>query len=81
MPLKNSNKPFGKLIQRDDLGWRLFFLTGLLLGPPSTRPVDADLTNIRIGTPLSVLAIAGRVKLIWPHGVLYYVLATELTWL
>lgn len=45
--------------QRADLGWRLFFLTGLLLGPLSTRLVGDNVTNIHIDTPLPVLVIAG----------------------
>ena len=45
--------------QRGDIGWRLFFLTGLLLGPLSSRLVVGNSDNIRIDTPLPVLIIAG----------------------
>lgn len=47
------------LDQSNDLGWRLFFLTGLLLGPLSVRLVDGNEADIRIDTPLPVLVIAG----------------------
>lgn len=45
--------------QRGDIGWCLFFLTGLLLGPLSSRLVVGNSDNIRIDTPLPVLIIAG----------------------
>jgi len=45
--------------QHGDIGWRLFFLTGLLLGPLSSRLVDGNVANIRMDTPLPVLVIAG----------------------
>lgn len=45
--------------QSGDIGWRLFFLTGLLLGPLGSRLVDGSAANIRIDTPLPVLVIAG----------------------
>jgi hypothetical protein len=45
--------------QREDIGWRLFFLTGLLLGPLSARLVGGNLADIRIDASLPVLIIAG----------------------
>jgi uncharacterized membrane protein YedE/YeeE len=45
--------------KRNDVGWSLFFLVGLLLGPLSARLIDGNVTDIRIDTPLPVLIIAG----------------------
>ncbi|TAN64682.1 MAG: YeeE/YedE family protein, partial [Methylobacter sp.] len=45
--------------QRGDTAWRVFFLTGLLLGSLGSRLVDQNVADIRIDTPLSVLLIAG----------------------
>jgi uncharacterized membrane protein YedE/YeeE len=45
--------------KRSDVGWSLFFLVGLLLGPLSARLINGDVTDIRIDTPLPVLIIAG----------------------
>jgi uncharacterized membrane protein YedE/YeeE len=45
--------------QRGDVGWRLFFLVGLLLGPLSSKLVDGNLVDIHIDTPFPVLIIAG----------------------
>jgi uncharacterized membrane protein YedE/YeeE len=42
-----------------NVGWSLFFLVGLLLGPLSARLIDGNVTDIRIDTPLPVLIIAG----------------------
>jgi uncharacterized membrane protein YedE/YeeE len=42
-----------------DVGWSLFFLVGLLLGPLSSRLIDSNSADIRIDTPLPVLIIAG----------------------
>lgn len=44
---------------RGDIGWRLFFLTGLLLGSLGSRLVEGNAGNIHIDTSLPVLAIAG----------------------
>jgi uncharacterized membrane protein YedE/YeeE len=43
---------------QQDTGWRLWFLTGLVLSAPLWRLLDGSV-YIQIDTPLTVLAIAG----------------------
>ena len=53
---------FGKVFppyQPGDVGWRLFFLGGLVFGPLISWLIDGKLADIRIDTPLPVLVIAG----------------------
>ena len=45
--------------QRGDVGWRLFFLAGLVLGPLVSRLIDGNAVLFRIETSLPVLVIAG----------------------
>ena len=45
--------------QRGDVGWRLFFLAGLLFGPLILRLADGNVANIGIDTPWPILIIAG----------------------
>ena len=45
--------------QRGDMGWRLFFLVGLVLGPLVSRLIDGNAVLFRIETSLPVLVIAG----------------------
>jgi uncharacterized membrane protein YedE/YeeE len=45
--------------QRGDVGWRMFFLAGLVLGPLVLRLINGNAVLFRIETSLPVLMIAG----------------------
>jgi hypothetical protein len=45
--------------QRGDVGWRMFFLAGLVLGPLVLRLINGNAVLFRIETSLPVLVLAG----------------------
>ena len=45
--------------QRGDVGWRMFFLAGLVLGPLVLRLINGNAVLFHIETSLPVLVIAG----------------------
>ena len=45
--------------QRGDVGWRMFFLAGLIVGPLVLRWINGNAVLFRLETPLPVLVIAG----------------------